>query len=160
MRSGPTIRLSRYVPEPGHGSFDFFVDAIFEGDADALLIAANTIKERDPDNIAQSVGSGLNRIGLVGYAFFQKYEESLSAVAIDEMTPSRMAAESGEYPLTRALFLYSDSSRIRENEQVRAFLSFLLNYVGEEIEKVGYFRPSREILDNSKLIFLDALGVE
>ncbi|ETW95519.1 MAG: hypothetical protein ETSY1_30320 [Candidatus Entotheonella factor] len=156
----PDDPIERYVPEPGHGSFDFFIDAIFRGDADALLIAANTVKERDPESIAQSVGSGLNRIGVVGYAFYKKYRENLTTVAIDLVKPSSLAAERGDYPLTRQLFVYSDSTLIREKEQVRAFLSFLLNYVSEEIEKVGYFRASQAIINNSKLVFLDAMGIE
>lgn len=154
----PDDPIERYVPEPGHGSFDFFVNAIFDGDADELLIAANTVKERDPESIAQSVGSGLNRIGVVGYAFYKKYEENLTTIAVDLVKPSRLAAERGDYPLTRALFVYSDSARIRDKEQVRAFLSFLLNYVSEEIEKVGYFKASQDILDNSKLVFFRCNG--
>jgi len=159
-KAWPDDPIERYIPEPDMGSFDFFVDTIFGGEADALLVAANTAKERDPDTIAQSVGSGRNRLGIVGYAFFKKYEKSLATVAIDGINPSRTTAESGEYPLTRELFVYSDISRIRDSEPVRAFLSFLLNYVGEEIEKTGYFRPTKEVLDNSKRTFLDALGIE
>lgn len=160
-KAWPDDPIERFIPGPETGSsFDFFVDTIFDGEADALLAAANTAKERDPGTIAQSVGSGRNRIGIVGYAFFQKYEKSLATVPIDGIKPSRTTAENGEYPLTRALFVYSDISRIRDSEQVRAFLSFLLNYVGEEIEKVGFFRPTKEVLDNSKRIFLDALGIE
>lgn len=156
----PDDPIERYIPAPGMGTLDFFVDTIFEGDADALLIAANTEKELDPDSIAQSVGSGFNRIGLVSYAFYKKYETSLATVAIDRIKPSRLAMEKGDYPLTRELFVYSDTARIRDREQVRAFLSFLLNEVSEEIENVGYFKPGKQVLDSSKRIFLDALGIE
>lgn len=155
----PDDPIERYIPALGMGTLDFFVDTIFGGDADALLIAANTEKELDPDSIAQSVGSGFNRIGLVSYAFYKKYEASLATVAIDRVKPSRLAMEKGDYPLTRELFVYSDTARIRDREQVRAFLSFLLNEVSEEIENVGYFRPGKQVLDNSKRIFLDALGI-
>lgn len=31
----PDDPIERYVPEPGHGSFDFFVNTIFDGHADA-----------------------------------------------------------------------------------------------------------------------------
>ena len=150
----PDDPIERYIPDPNHGSFDFFVDTVLGGDADSLLIAANTAKERDYESIAQSVRSGINRIGIVSYAFYKKYEESLTPVAIDEITPSDTTIEDGTYPLTRTLLVYSTRSQIRDKESVRAFLLFLLNYVNTEIEKVGYFKPSQEALEKSKLMLL------
>lgn len=156
----PDEPIHRFIPTPGRGSFDFFVDAVFDGDGDALLAAANTAKERNPESIAKSVSNDLSTIGVVSYAFYKKYEDSLKTIAIDEVEPSPTAVERGDYLLTRSLFVYSDSTLMREKHQVRAFLSFLLNYVGEEIEQIGYFPLSDPILDESKLAFLEALGIE
>ncbi len=156
----PSEPIERFIPGPGSGTFDFFVDAIFDGDADPLLAAANTAYIQDPEHIARSVGTNLNSIGFVGYAFYKKYHKTLRAVAIDLIKPTPLAAVRGEYVLARNLFIYSDVARIREKPQVKAFLTFLLQHVNEEIKKVGFFALPDEHLDNSKHTFLKAIGIE
>ncbi len=156
----PNEPIRRFIPGPGSGTFDFFVDTIFDGDADAILAAANTEQNGDPNTIAQSVGNEINSLGIVGYAFYKKYQKTLRTVAIDLVKPSPTSAARGDYVLARNLFVYSDVALIRDKPQVRGFLTFLLNHVSQEIEKVGYFALPAEYLDESKRAFLEAMGIE
>ena len=124
------------------------------------MAAANTEMDRDPEIIAQSVGNGINSVGIVGYAFYKKYEQTLKTVAIDQVKPSPIAVARGDYVLTRKLIVYSDTALIRDKPQVKAFLTFLLNHVSQEIEKVGFFALPEETLDDSKYALLEAMGIE
>ncbi len=156
----PNEPIKRFIPAMGSGTLDFFVDSIFDGRAGGLLTIANTIQEREPDAIAQLIGKDIHHIGILGYAFYKKYAKTLKTVAIDLVRPSPHSAARGDYPLTRNLFVYSDVALIRDKSQVRAFLTFLLNYVSEEIDKVGYIALPAEFLDDSKRDLLGAMGID
>ena len=156
----PQDAIQRFIPSPGSGTLNYFVDTIFNGEEDELLVAAQTAKERDPETIAQAVGNAVNGIGIIGYAFYKKSQHTLKPVSIKQVKPARETVENGDYLLTRDLLVYSDTALIRDKPQVRAFLTFLLNHVGQEIEQVGYFPLSIETLDNSKLELLGAMGIE
>jgi phosphate transport system substrate-binding protein len=156
----PAVPIVRFIPARTTGTFDFFVDKVFDGDAEALIVAANTEWERDPESIAQSVGNEIHGIGIVAYPFYKKYAPLLNKIAIDGVEPSPALANRQHYLLTRSLRIYSDTSLIRDKPQVRAFVSFLLNHVSEEIEQAGYFPLSAEELADSKLTLLEALGIE
>lgn len=156
----PGEPIARFIPSPGSGTLDFFIETIFDGKTNALLTAANTLQEREPDAIAQSVGRDINHIGILGYAFYKKYANSLKTVAIDKVRPSPRTAARGDYILTRNLYVYSDVALIRDKLQVKAFLTFLLNHVSEEIGEVGYIALPAEFLDDSKHALLEAMGVE
>jgi ABC-type phosphate transport system substrate-binding protein len=64
--------------------------------------------------------------------------------------PTAESAESGEYPISRPLFLYSSSEILREKPQVASFIRFFLNNVNNEILDVGYFPVSDARLQEAK----------
>ena len=156
----PQEAIQRFIPPPGSGTLNFFVDTVFNGEEEELLVAAQTAKERDPETIAQAVGNVINGIGLIGYAFYKKNQHTLKTVSIEQVNPSIETVKSGAYLLIRDLMIYSDLALIRDKPQVRAFLTFLLNHVSQEIEHLGYFPLSTGVLDDSKLELLTAMGIE
>ena len=155
----PEEPIRRFIPKAGMGTLDFFANMIFDGDIEALLISRHTFKERDLEVIAQSVGTEINSIGMVGYAIYNKYKETLSPVMIDQIEPSDETVASGDYPLVRKLYVYADSEMVKEKPQLAAFLVFVLNHINQEIREVGYFPANPEILDNSKVELLKAMGL-
>ncbi len=154
----PDRQIERIIPASGTGTFDFFVDLIFDGEAESLLSATNTSMEKDHKFIAREVGMEIDSIGLVGHAYYKAYKEVLKAIPIDGIVPSRETVESAEYILTRPFLLYADAGVIRKKLQVRAFLAFLLNRISNEIEKVGYFSTSTHMLNGSKTLLLEVTG--
>ncbi len=153
----PDRLIERIIPALGTGTFDFFVDLIFDGEAESILSAANTTMEKDHKFIAREVGMEVDSIGLVGHAYYKRHKASLRAVPIDGIIPSRETVESADYILTRPFLLYADAAVIRQKPQVRAFLAFLLNRIGAEIEKVGYFSTSAPMLNGSKALLLEVI---
>jgi phosphate transport system substrate-binding protein len=69
---------------------------------------------------------------------------------------SAASVDSGDYPLARPLFIYSDAEIMQEKPQVAGYINFFLTYVNEEITDVGYFPSSDTALGLSKLRFLEA----
>ncbi len=78
---------------------------------------------------------------------------SLEGVAISPDT-----AESGEYPMARPLFIYSDAGILQAKPQVADYINFFLTYVNDVILDVGYFPASVEAIDQARQAWLDAMG--
>ena len=107
--------------------------------------------------LVQGVEGSRYSIGYFGFAYYLENKGALKAASINGVTPSAQTAESGEYPLARPLFIYSDATIIQAKPQVAAFINFFLSYVNEEIDAVGYFPASREALDAARQALLDAV---
>jgi len=168
--SWPAEPILRFSPGTDSGTFDYFIEAVMDPayvisdtvDAgkgeEAILGAANLQLSEDDNVLAQGVEGDVNAIGYFGYAYFQEAGAALKAISINGIEPNAETAESGEYPLARPLFIYSDATVITEKPQVGAFINFYLTYVNEEIIDVGYFPASEDALNAAKQGLLQAMG--
>jgi phosphate transport system substrate-binding protein len=156
--SWPAKPIKRFIPGTDSGTFDFFVEVVLDKDKTPLLLAERLQMSEDDNVLAQGVMGSPYAIGFFGFAFYQENMQKLRAVAIEGVTPDAETAESGAYPLSRPLFLYSDASIMRAKPQVAAFLNFFLTYVDEEILDVGYFPVSAATLDAGRKKWLEAMG--
>ena len=66
--------------------------------------------------------------------------------------------EDGSYALSRPLFIYSDADIMREQPQVKDFISYYLARVNEVIVDVGYFQASTEALAKAQDEWIRATG--
>ncbi|HJQ14167.1 MAG TPA: PstS family phosphate ABC transporter substrate-binding protein [Anaerolineales bacterium] len=154
----PNEPILRFSPGTDSGTFDYFVEVVMTpangDDADAgsaaLQNAANLQLSEDDNVLVQGVEGSPYAIGYFGYAYFQENEGGLKALSINGIEPTAKTAESGEYPLSRPLFLYSDGDILKEKPQVASFLWFFLNNVNNEIADVGYFPVSNAKLQEAK----------
>jgi len=147
----PSEPIQRFSPGTDSGTFDYFVEAVMTpangddaaaGEA-AILDAANIQLSEDDNVLVQGVLGSPYAIGYFGYAYYQENQGSLKALAIDGIAPTEETAESGEYPISRPLFIYSDASIMTEKPQVAAFIYFYITNVADEILDVGYFPTSK-----------------
>ena len=120
---------------------DDATEDIDEGE-DAILNSAGTQFSEDDNVLVQGVQGSPYAIGYFGYAYYQENASSLKALSVDGIAPTAETAESGEYPISRPLFIYSDATIMQEKPQVAAFILFYLENVGDEILDVGYFPVS------------------
>ena len=155
----PNEPILRFSPGTDSGTFDYFVEAIMgpanlgaDGKADlakgeeVLLNAANIQLSEDDNVLVQGVEGSPYAIGYFGYAYFQENQGKLKALSVNGIEPNAETAESGEYPLARPLFIYSDAAILQEKPQVAAYIWFFLNNVNSEISDVGYFPVSEDKL--------------
>ncbi|MGQ9515898.1 MAG: PstS family phosphate ABC transporter substrate-binding protein [Anaerolineae bacterium] len=154
----PAEPIKRFIPGTDSGTFDYFVEEVLDKEEEPLLSASNTQMSEDDNVLVQGVQGSPYAIGFFGFAYYQENKAKLRAVAIDGVEPNETTAESGEYPLSRPLFLYSTAKIMKEKPQVAAFINFFLTRVNDEILDVGYFPVSQATLDNAKQRWLDAMG--
>ena len=148
----PAEPIQRFSPGTDSGTFDYFVEAVmtpgFGDDADAgeaaILESEGTQFSEDDNVLVQGVQGSPYAIGYFGYAYYQENADTLKALSVDGVDPTAETAESGEYPISRPLFIYSSSEIMQEKPQVSSFIYFYLTNVTDEILDVGYFPVSED----------------
>jgi len=153
----PAEPILRFSPGTDSGTFDYFVEHVFDSDEAPLLAAKNLQLSEDDNVLVQGVEGSPYAVGYFGFAYFQENADKLKAVSIDSVAPTAETAENGEYPLARPLFIYSDPGILAQKPQVAGFINFYLTFVNEEILDVGYFPASAEALDAARQAWLDAV---
>jgi phosphate binding protein len=162
----PAEPIQRFSPGTDSGTFDYFVEAVmtpgFGDDADAgeaaILESRSTQFSEDDNVLVQGVQGSPYAIGYFGYAYYQENESTLKALSVDGVAPTAETAESGEYRISRPLFIYSDPTIMQEKPQVASFLWFYLNNVNDEILDVGYFPVSEDKMQENLDAWKSALG--
>lgn len=153
----PAEPILRFIPGTDSGTFDYFVEAVFEGDEAPILAAANTQLSEDDNVLVQGVESSPYAVGFFGYAYYVGEGERLRTVAINGVQPTTESVENGSYFLARPLFIYSDAGIIAAKPQVGSFINFYLTHAVEECANVGYFPPSAFALNLAKLNILSVM---
>ncbi len=155
--SWPAESILRFSPGTDSGTFDYFVEEVFDEDEAPLLNAANLQLSEDDNVLVQGVVGSPYAIGYFGFAYYQENADKLKAVSLEGIAPTAESAESSEYPLARPLFIYSDASILKAKPQVAAFINFFLSFVNEEILDVGYFSASDEALTAAQQAWVDGM---
>lgn len=161
----PAHPIARFSPGTDSGTFDYFVEEVFDKD-NALILATDGIQFNEDDNVLVQGVAGDScqaddlstscAIGYFGYAYYQENEGALKIVNIDGVEASAANVDNNSYPLARPLFIYSTANIMQEKPQVAAFINFYLTYVDEEVADVGYFPASAEALELAKQNWLAA----
>jgi phosphate transport system substrate-binding protein len=167
----PNEPIQRFSPGTDSGTFDYFVEAIMgpanlnaEGKADlaageaAILESDGTQFSEDDNVLVQGVEGSPFAIGYFGYAYYQENASSLKILSVEGIAPSAETAESGEYPISRPLFIYSDATILQEKPQVAAFIWFYISNVADEILDVGYFPVSDSKVQENTDTWNSAVG--
>jgi phosphate transport system substrate-binding protein len=154
----PAEEIQRFIPGTDSGTFDFFVEEVFDKDEAPILSAGNTQLSEDDNVLVQGVLGSPYAIGFFGYAYYAENADTMNILSIEGVEPTGASVDSGDYPLARPLFIYSTASILQEKPQVAAFISFYLSNVNDEVVDVGYFPASTDALDTSKLAWLSAMG--
>jgi phosphate transport system substrate-binding protein len=152
----PAEPIQRFIPGTDSGTFDYFVEVIFEEDEAPPLSASNLQQSEDDNVLVQGIEGSPYAIGFFGYAYYQENAEALHILSVEGVEPSAESVDDASYPLARPLFIYSTAEIMQEKPQVAAFINFFLTYVNEEVVDVGYFPASDEALNLAKFGWLNA----
>ena len=154
----PAEPIQRFSPGTDSGTFDYFVEEVFDKNKEPIL-SADAIQLSEDDNVlVQGVTGSPYAIGYFGYAYYQENTETLKILAIDGIEATAGNVENGSYPLARPLFIYSDAGIMADKPQVADFINFYLTYVNEEIERVGYFPAGASVREAAMQSLLDAIN--
>ncbi|MFK7800485.1 MAG: substrate-binding domain-containing protein [Anaerolineae bacterium] len=154
----PAEPILRYIPGTDSGTFDFFVEEVFDEDTAPILAANNTELSEDDNVLVTGVVDSPYAIAFFGYAYYQENADVVNILAIDGVEANQENVDAAAYPLARPLIVYSDAGIIAEKPQVGQFLSFLMQNVNEEIIEVGYFPANDEVLNEAKSTLAAAIG--
>jgi phosphate transport system substrate-binding protein len=127
VRSGfPDEELELFGPGRASGTFDYFTGEIVGSEGASR---SDYLASEDHRLIAQDVVRATSGLGYLGLPHFNENEERLKALDIDDgsgcIAPSVESAQSGDYPLSRSLFVYAKNEALRKTH-VRAFLEYAL----------------------------------
>jgi phosphate transport system substrate-binding protein len=155
--SWPAEPILRFSPGTDSGTFDYFVEEIFDEDEGPILGADNLQLSEDDNVLVQGVLGSPYAIGYFGYAYYAENQDTLKVLSIEGVEPTAANVDNNSYPLARPLFLYTDGGIMAAKPQVAAFINFYLTYVNEEVVDVGYFPASVDALDQARQAWLDAV---
>jgi phosphate transport system permease protein len=126
--------------------------------SEEILTASNVEASEDDQKLANNIGATANSTGFFGYAFYINNTDKLKALSLDGIAPSAETANSGQYPLTRPLYIYTSQDILEERPQVASFINFYLENMNEVVDTIGYFPVDAELEAESKQILADALA--
>jgi phosphate transport system substrate-binding protein len=152
----PDEVILRYIPGTDSGTFDYFVEEVFDEDEGPILSMDPEMSEDDNVLVQGIVGSPY-AIGFFGYAYYAENTDVIKVVDVEGVAPTQQSVDEATYPLARPLFVYSDAAIMRAKPQVAGYLNFFLTYVDEEILDVGYFPANPAALNAAKQAWLDAM---
>jgi phosphate transport system substrate-binding protein len=153
----PDEAILRFIPGTDSGTFDYFVEEVFDKDEKPMLSAQNLQLSEDDNILVQGILGSPYSIGFFGYAYYAENKNSLKVLSINGVEPTAETVDQATYPLARPLFIYSTASIMQEKPQVAAFINYYLTYVNEEIVPVGYFPANPEALNKAKQSWLEAM---
>lgn len=148
----PNAPLDITAPGEESGTFDSFVELALHGVGDRRVAAGAVSKEASrttrPDYVSQasdnviiqSITGSDSSLGWVGFAFAEGVE-GVRAYAISDggdcVEPSDATIATGEYPLSRQLFVYVNAELV-DNVAAVGFVDFYMANLAEAAEAVGY----------------------
>lgn len=164
--SWPDEEMRLYGPTSASGTFDFFTEHVI-GEAGAHRQDYHGTEE--DNTIIKAVERDRYAMGYLGLAYYLENKDKVKAVKIKNpetgvcVAPSIETGQSGEYPLSRPLFIYVNKESLKK-PAVREFVKFYLESLDSGIvEEVGYIPVSKEIKEQNIKKFnqaLKELGIE
>ena len=121
----PAEPIQRFIPGTDSGTFDYFVEVVFDEDDAPILAASNTQLSEDDNVLVQGVLGSPYAIGFFGYAYYAENADKLNVLSVDGVAPTQETVDNNAYPLSRPLFLYSDAT-ILQGETPGCCLHLLL----------------------------------
>jgi phosphate transport system substrate-binding protein len=151
----PYMDAPLVVTAPGEesGTFDSFIEIVLEdiaGERGAEETTRPDYVASGNDNvIIEGISRNATSLGWVGYAFYLANQQVVKALEIDGgggcVGPTPETIASGEYSISRPLYIYVNKARAEEKPEVAALVDFYLSEEGlASVDDTGYVRLTDE----------------
>jgi phosphate transport system substrate-binding protein len=131
----PDQEITLYGPGTESGTFDFFTDEVV-GEEGA---SRSDYQASEDDNVlVQGVAGDPSSLGYFGFSYYENNQDKLKALAVDGVQPNTDTIRSGEYPLSRPLFIYVSTQALEENKAVEPFVDYYLDTLDQFVEQAKY----------------------
>ncbi len=150
----PNEDIQRFIPGTDSGTFDYFIEEIFDDDPAPVLNATNVQFSEDDNILVQGIGGDRYAVGFFGYAYYANNTDALKVLAVEGIEANGENVDNNSYPLARPLFMYSDAEIMANRPQVSAFLAYALLNASDEAINVGYFSVSGAVIQQQQDLWL------
>jgi phosphate transport system substrate-binding protein len=98
-----------------------------------------------------------NALGYFGYSYYENNRQDLKALPIDGVAPSTESIRSGDYILSRPLFIYVNTQALKNNDAVKPFVDFYLSEqnLSRLVEAARYVTLTDSLAQESKTQYED-----
>jgi phosphate transport system substrate-binding protein len=151
----PDADLVVTAPGEESGTYDTFVELVIEDTADqrGQEPASRADYEASPNDnvIINGISGNPTSLGWVGFAFFEENQDAVQAIAVDGgagcVTPTTATIAGGDYPLSRPLYIYVNTSKAAAKASLASFVDYYLSDDGlTAVSEAGYVQlPAADI---------------
>ncbi|MGC9383695.1 MAG: PstS family phosphate ABC transporter substrate-binding protein [Kosmotogaceae bacterium] len=128
----PNTRVVLYSRDTASGTFEYFVESVLEGER---LVPYTQMLPSNRAEVVQ-VSQNESAIGYVGMAYVT---DEVKALKVNSVEPSLKNVNSGEYPISRPLFMFLEATNGLPKGLAWEFLQFGLSPKGQSLVlDVGY----------------------
>jgi phosphate transport system substrate-binding protein len=145
----PNEKIEIFAPGVDSGTYDFFNEEVL-GDPEegGMKPRSDYTASEDDNTLVQGIEGEPNSWGYFGYAYFQANKEGLKVIKIAKegstgVEPTTQTVESGDYPLSRPLYIYVKEDAL-ERAEVGQFVKYYLEQTPQLIADVGYVAAPQE----------------
>src|SRR5215204_2922258 len=122
----PDQPLDLYGPGTESGTYEFFNEVIV-GNEEEVSRQSDVEMSEDDNVLVQGVSGDANALSYFGYSYYENNLETLRALAVDGVKPTEETIRTGEYLLSRPLFIYVSTDALKNNKAVEPFVDFYLS---------------------------------
>jgi phosphate transport system substrate-binding protein len=145
----PDSPLNLYGPGTESGTYEFFNETIVQNEEETSR--QSDVEMSEDDNVlVQGVAGDQNALGYFGYSYYENNSDSLKALAVDGVEPNQETIRSGEYLLSRPLFIYVSTQALEDNQAVEPFVNFYLEYLNRVVEAARYVTLPESVAQESR----------
>ena len=152
----PDEEFSLYGPGTESGTYEFFNETIV-GNEEEVSRQSDVEMSEDDNVLVQGVAGDQNALGYFGYSYYENNQQDLKALALDGVEPSAETIRSGDYGLSRPLFIYVSTQALKNNDAVQPFVDFYLSEQNLDrlVEAAKYVTLPSSLSDESRAQYED-----
>src|SRR5687768_12844007 len=114
----PKEKIAIFAPGTDSGTYDFFVEEVLGKDGKAR---GDYQASEDDNTLVQGIKGEKSSWGYFGFAYFKENSSTLKDIKVGKaagecVEPSDETVESGDYPLSRPLFIYVKNTALARPE--------------------------------------------
>ena len=134
----PDVPLDVTAPGEESGTYDTFVEfaiAKIAGEREKDAVTRPDYTASGDDNvIIEGISGSDSSLGWVGFAFADENKDSVKLLEVDGgdgcVAPTPETIASGDYPMSRPLFIYVNTDKEATNPAISAFVDYYLSDAG------------------------------
>jgi phosphate transport system substrate-binding protein len=137
-------------PDSQSGTYDFFNEEVLgEDDAGEVIEPRQDYTASADDNvIVRAVQSAEAALGYFGFTYYEENADTLKLFTLEGIEPNAETITSGDYPLSRPLFIYVKTPSL-EREEVKEFVCYYLENATTVAEEQQFVTAPQSSLDES-----------